>query len=299
MSLTGIFPALITPYDQDGAVSSTLTQRLVSTLNAEGADGYFVSGSSAECYLLSTAERMEILEATVRAAEGRPVIFHVAATDHRSTLEHAQLAADAGATAVCANIPTYFTYSDESLANYFRGVREHTELPLLAYYIPSQTGRLLTADFFLALAEDDTLQGLKYTSSDLGILSRIRAERPDTFTVLAGSDDTLLGSLAHGADGGIGSSYNLICGVYAGLFRAFRNGDLEEARRLQSVSVALLEEMGGWEFISFLKSVLRSRGLDTGQARSPMSAIPTELDDALTKRLQAKPELDPYLIRPL
>lgn len=299
MSLTGIFPALITPYDADGAVSPAINRRLVSTLNAEGADGYFVSGSSAECYLLDTRERMEILEATVEAAEGRPVIFHVAATDHRSTLEHARRAADAGASAVCANIPTFFTYSDQSLAAYYRDIREHTELPLLAYYIPSQTGRLLTADFFLDLAADNTLQGMKYTSSDLGILSRIRAARPDSFTILAGSDDTLLGSLAHGANGGIGSSYNLICGVYAGIYRAFGAGDLEEARRLQSVSIAVLEEMGGWEFISFLKSVLRSRGLDTGQARTPMSPIPTELDDQLAGKLAAKTQLEPYMISPV
>lgn len=298
MSLTGIFPALITPYEPNGAVSPALTHRLVTTLNAEGADGYFVSGSSAECYLLSTGERLEILEATVQAAEGRPVVFHVAATDHRSTIEHTRRAADSGAAAVCANIPTFFTYSDESLATYFRTLREHTGLPLLAYYIPSQTGRLLTAEFFLDLAEDGTLQGMKYTSSDLGIMARIRAALPDGFTILAGSDDTLLGSLAHGADGGIGSSYNLACRVYADLLRAFREGDLLEARRLQSVSVSLLEEMADWEFISFLKSVLRSRGLDTGQARAPMTAIPTERDDALALRLSRKPELAPYLIDP-
>lgn len=296
MNITGILPALITPYDREGRPSASLTTRLVTALNEQGASGYFASGSSAECYLLSTTERLDVLDATISAADGRPVIFHVAATDHRSTLEHTREAARHGAAAICANIPTYFTYSDESLAAYFRDIREHTDLPLLAYYIPSQTNRLLTADFFLDLAQDGTLQGMKYTSSDLGILARIRAAGPVDFTVLAGSDDTLLGALAQGADGGIGSSYNLICSAYVGIFDAFGRGDLEEARRLQSIAVSLLRTMDGWEFISYLKSVLRSRGLDAGQARSPMSPISSDHDDALRTALDSIPDLEEHLI---
>lgn len=301
MTLSGILPALVTPYDADGAPSAETTARLVRTLNSEGADGYFVAGSSAECYLLSTDERLAMLDATVSAAEGRPAIFHVAATDHRESLAMTQRAQEHGAAAVCANIPTYFTYSDDSLAAYFKELREHTELPLLAYYIPSQTGRLLTADFFLELAEQDVLHGMKYTSSDLAILSAIRAARPvgSGFTILGGADDVLLGALAMGADGGIGSSYNLICRVYASILAAHRAGDLDAARAHQAAAISLLRHMGGWEFISFLKSVLRSRGLDAGQARHPMSPIDAEQDRALIHTLEAEQNLVDVLISPV
>lgn len=299
MTFQGIIPALVTPYDSAGEVSLPLLQRLVRTLNAEGADGYFVTGSSAECYLLDTAERLRILEATVEAADGRPALFHMAASDHRDTLELARRAADAGATSISANIPTYFTYTAESLATYFRDIREQTDLPLLAYYIPGQTGRKLPADFFLELAEQDVLHGMKYTSADLSVMARVRAERPDDFAILSGADDALLGSLAQGADGGIGSTYNVICRVFAELYAAFRAGDLAEATRFQHLVMPVWNRMDGWEFIPFLKAVLRGRGLDVGQARKPMAQIPAETDQALAEALGGVPELEPYLIRPL
>ena len=299
MTFQGIIPALVTPYDSQGEVSLPQLQRLVRTLNTEGADGYFVTGSSAECYLLTASERLRILEATVEAADGRPALFHMAASDHRDTLELAHRAADAGATGISANIPTYFTYTDASLATYFRDIREQTDLPLLAYYIPGQTGRRLSADFFLELAQQDVLHGMKYTSADLSVMSRIRAERPDGFPILSGADDALLGSLAQGADGGIGSTYNVICRVFAQLYAAFRAGDLAEATSLQQLVMPLWNRMDGWEFITFLKAVLRGRGLDVGQARKPMAQIPDQMARELVQALEGVAELEPYLIRPV
>lgn len=172
MTFQGIIPALITPYDSDGEVSVPVLQSLVRTFNAEGADGYFVTGSSAECYLLDAAEQLRILEATVEAADGSPALFHMAATDHRDTLELARRAADAGADGISANIPTYFAYTDDSLATYFRSIREQTDLPLLAYYIPGQTGRRLSADFFLELASEGVLQGSSTARSRTGTWPR-------------------------------------------------------------------------------------------------------------------------------
>lgn len=61
----------------------------------------------------------------------------------------------------------------------------------------------------------------------------------------------------------------------------------------------LWNRMDGWEFITFLKSVLRGRGLEVGQARKPMAQIPAQTDQSLTAALEGVTELEPYLIRAL
>lgn len=298
MEISGIFPALITPYSDDGRINAPGTAQLVQALNKEGADGYFVSGSSAECYLLSFDERLAALDEVIAAAEGRTIIFHVGAGDHRETLRLARAAASHGASVVCANIPTYFSYSDRSLADYYRQIRDHTDLPVFAYYIPNQTGRALTADFFLRLAQEGVLSGMKYTSTDFSLLSFILAGLTDidSFTILGGADEALLPALALGARGGIGSSYNIACRIYRDIYEAFIRGDLVRAQESQRAACDVLENMSGWEFVSFLKAILRSRGYDVGQARAPMETIYKTRERELMTMLGGTPSTAESLI---
>jgi dihydrodipicolinate synthase/N-acetylneuraminate lyase len=296
MTVEGILPALVTPYDQDGALDCGTTAALVQALNAQGMDGYFVAGSSGEYPLLTTIARERLLAAVAAAAADRTVIAHVAAGDLRETLHLARSAADAGATAVAANIPTYFHYSDDSLRRYFRELRERTSLPLFAYVIPERTGRPLSAEFLLELAHEGTLQGMKYTATDLSVMAEVLADRPQGFSVLAGSEQTLVASLALGADGGIGASFSVLPGLFAELYSAFRAGRIAEATALQHRAAPALTELFQGEFIGSLKSALRTRGYAVGQARAPFAPCSEEEDARLSVRLEQISGLDRWLL---
>jgi N-acetylneuraminate lyase len=286
----------VTPYDADGEVDAAAAAGLVGTLNDRGTDGYFVAGTNGEYYLLDTAERERLLESVAGAAGDRTVIAQVAATDHRETLRLAAGAADLGADAVCANIPLYFDYTDASLMAYFRQLREQSELPLLAYYIPGFTGRVIDPEVLLELAREGTLQGMKYTSTEMGPLGRILTGRPDGFSVLVGADDVLLGALALGADGGIGGSYNLVSPLYAQMLADVRADRLAHATALQETACEFLHLMDGWESISFIKSALRGRGVDVGQARAPMTPIDAATDARVAAQVDGLEDLAPYLL---
>src|SRR5690625_7016987 len=58
VTITGMLPALLTAYDDAGQVSTERTTSLVSALNEAGVDGYFVTGTSGEYYLLSAAAQV-------------------------------------------------------------------------------------------------------------------------------------------------------------------------------------------------------------------------------------------------
>ncbi|MFC7464938.1 dihydrodipicolinate synthase family protein [Brachybacterium sp. GCM10030252] len=297
MTINGVLPALLTAYDHDGAVSVERTRSLVGRLNEAGVDGYFVTGTSGEYYLLSVQERLQILETVADVANGREVVFQVAHSDQRAVRELARRAADGGATAISASIPIYYGYGDDSLAAYFRDVRASSDLPLLGYTIPASTGRTLGADLICDLAAEGVLDGLKYTSSDLAVLARIRARVRDDFSILIGSDELLVAALSQGADGAIGATFNLAPKLYTELYRAVGAGDLTEARRLQEIAVGMLDALaGGGETFPALKSAMRSRGVDVGQARFPMAQHDGEDDARVAAALAEVDGLPEHLI---
>ncbi|HLR93193.1 MAG TPA: dihydrodipicolinate synthase family protein [Jiangellaceae bacterium] len=296
MTITGMLPALLTAYDQAGEVSTQRTSALVAALQAAGFDGYFVTGTSGEYYLLSPAERLLILETVAAGAGEAQVVFQVAASDQREVRQLARQARDHGATAISASIPIYYGYSDESLARYFRDVREASDLPLLGYAIPGFTGRVMGAELLTTLAAEGTLQGLKYTSSDLAILAQLRAGAPEDFSLLLGSDDLLVAAMSLGASGGIGATFNLAPRLYVELYRAHRAGDLAEARRLQELAVGMLGALADGEVYPMLKSAMRVRGLDVGQSRFPMAQHGPADDQRVAAALDAVEGLEAYLI---
>lgn len=300
MTIAGILPALLTAYDDAAEVSPQRTRALLERLNAVGVDGYFVTGTSGEYYLLSPEERLHVLETAAGSAEGRHVIFQVASSDQRDVRELARQAADHGATAVAASIPIYYGYGDDSLAAYYRDIREATELPLLAYTIPSFTGRVLGVDLLAELAEEGVLQGVKYTSSDLAVLARLRARTRTSatsdFSILLGSDDLLVAAMAQGADGGIGATFNLAPALYVALHRAITGGEHARAQQLQELAIGMLDALAQGEVYPVLKSALRSRGMDIGQARRPMAQHDAAEDARVAAALARVDGLEEFLL---
>ena len=63
MEISGIFPALTTPYREDGSVAVERFKENVSRYNSVGLAGYVVLGSTGESVLLSSAEGEALLAA--------------------------------------------------------------------------------------------------------------------------------------------------------------------------------------------------------------------------------------------
>ena len=81
----GIMPALITPLNEDGkTVNEKSTRELIEFHLSQGADGFYVVGSTGEGLVLPEEERMKMLEISVSQVAGRkPIICHTAAMNLR------------------------------------------------------------------------------------------------------------------------------------------------------------------------------------------------------------------------
>jgi N-acetylneuraminate lyase len=274
LPLRGLVAATFTPFRADGTIDLPKIKPVTDAVIAQGATGLYVCGSTGEGPLLSTAERMLVAEATVKAAAGRvPVVIQVG---HNSIVEAHGLAAHAqriGADAISATPPGYF--KPDSLANFIACIAHIAsgapKLPFYYYNIPLLSGVRFDMVEFLRKGGEEipTLRGIKFSDSNLHEMLACIEFDNGRYDILFGVDEMLLGGLAFGARGAVGSTFNFAAPLYLKIIAAFERGDLPEARRLQSLSAAMVRIMVGNGGRGGLKAAMSLVGADCGFSRLP------------------------------
>lgn len=281
-TLRGLIAATFTPFHADGRLDLPRIQPMVDAVIAQGAAGLYACGSTGEGPLLSTAERLAVAEATVQAAAGRvPVVIqvgHNSLTEARGIAAHAQRI---GADAISATPPGYF--KPDSLGNFVACIAHIAggapRLPFYYYHIPVLSGvRFDMVDFLReGGAHLPTLRGIKFSDSALQEMLACVEFDGGRYDILFGVDEMLLGGLAFGARGAVGSTFNFAAPLYQKIIAAFARHDLAEARRLQSLSARMVRIIVGNGGRGGLKAAMAFVGADCGFSRLPtVSCTPAQ-----------------------
>ncbi len=290
--LRGLIAALYTPFNEAGELNLNQCETIVERLLAEGVSGFYICGSTGEGMSLTTAERRDTTEAYVQAVASRvPTIIqvgHNSLREARALAEHAQ---HIGATVISATCPSYFKPNGlevlvKSMAEVAQGA---PDLPFYYYHIPSLTGVACDMVAFLQRAGDriPNLAGLKYTMQTVHEFQLCRALDDERFDVLWGCDEMLLSALAVGAEGAVGSTYNIAAPLYLRIIDAFERGDLDAARRDQARSAELIRTIAQWPFHPAMKEILKTLDLDCGPCRLPHPRLSSGETAELHKQLKS------------
>ncbi|HCM6056887.1 TPA: N-acetylneuraminate lyase [Klebsiella aerogenes] len=232
--LRGVMPALLTPFDAQQNIDRASLRRLVRFNIGQGVDGVYVGGSTGEAFVQSLSEREEVLEIVAEEAKGKiTLIAHVGCV---STAESQQLAAAAkryGFDAVSAVTPFYYPFSFEEHCDHYRAIIDSADgIPMVVYNIPALSGVKLTLEQINQLVTLPGVGALKQTSGDLYQMEQIRRAHPE-LVLYNGYDEIFASGLLAGADGGIGSTYNIMAWRYLGIVQALKEGDTAKAQQLQ------------------------------------------------------------------
>lgn len=273
--ITGLVAATFAPLKSDGVLDLERVPSLVDHLIENQVAGMYINGTTGEGMALSVAERCEVAEHYVSVAEGRLKtliqVGHECLPDAMALAEHAaRLRVDA----VSATPPCYFKpTSVDQLLDYLEPLAAAApEQAFYYYHIPAMTGVAFDACEFLAEAGKriPSLAGIKYSHTDLSTLLACLEFEGGRYDILYGVDEALLGALATGCRGAVGSTYNFAAPVYRRMWEAFDAGNLEEARLWQGRSVrlvrALVEVCGGRPGLKPMMSMI---GHDCGPHRLP------------------------------
>jgi 4-hydroxy-2-oxoglutarate aldolase len=279
MEFSGIFPALTTPYADDGAVSHEDLKHNIERYNATDLAGYVVLGSTGESVLLLQAEMDGILVAVKEsAAKGKILIAGTGAESTAETIERTKRAATLGYHVALVKTPHYYkpSYKPEVLVAHYRRVADESPIPVLLYSVPQFTGVALESPEVVLLAEHSNIVGIKESSGNVQRVAEIVAGAPPAFQVLVGSAPTVYPSLVLGARGAILALAAALPEKCVALFELVRQGHHEKARELQAVlaraSKTIVSETG----IAGLKYVMDQRGYRGGLPRLPLLPLHNE-----------------------
>ena len=268
-----ILPALLTPLDDKGDLNPASMAALIDRLVAEGVDGFYVMGSSGEAMLLSTGERKEAAAAALNQVNGRvPVIVQVGTTNPRESRELARHAAAHGASAVSSVPPFYYKYSMEELKRFYFDLAEAAGLPVLVYNVSLYTGVEFNMQNAGDLLTDPRILGIKHTNFNLYTLNRFKQSCPDKL-IFNGFDECLLGGLAMGADGAIGTTYNAFGPLAMRIRDLYVENRMEEALAAQNRLNDFVDAIVKVGAVIGTKEALRLQGIDMGPCREPNAPI--------------------------
>lgn len=276
-------PALITPFDSEHKINRSAVKALMDYQYNAGVKGFYVCGSTGEGPAISAESRMDMLEAAVEANRDRGVIIdHIGAPDFEDVPGLIRHAAETGADAISSLAPNfYFNYTDDEIVDYYRSICDITSLPLLVYATPLiKSGDIV--GLIKRITELPNVIGLKFTRSSYYELSLIKQLHGGDINVINGPDEMLLCGLSMGADGGIGSTYNIMPDWFCSLYDAFTAGDINKAREYQyriNRVIDVLLRFGETGAVKSVKAALRLMGFDAGNAVYPAREyLPSEMD---------------------
>ena len=274
----GILPAAVTPFDAAGRFRRDSFETLLLRCYDAGADGVYICGTTGEGALQPTRQRKEVAEAAVDLSPaGAQVIVHVGAPSTDEAVELARHAAKAGATAV-SSLPPVGGYGFAEIRAYYARLAEEAGIPLFVYYYPEIAPSLLGLDQLLEICAIPGVGGIKLTDFDLYRLSVLRREG---VTVFNGRDEVLAAGLLMGANGGIGTFYNLLPAHFVRLRASAEAGAWADAKATQDRINELIRLVASFPLMPAVKQILRWSGLDCGVCLQPRLELTTEQAERL------------------
>ena len=290
--LTGLVGAAFTPLRPDGSLNLAAIPAIVDRLERDGVVGVYILGSTGEGESLGREERLAVAEAYVRAATGRLAtivqVGHNSLAEARAFASHAQ---SIGADAISALPPSYFKPASEPvLVRCLASIAEGAPaLPFYYYHIPPLTGVDPDMDRFLAEAERHlpTFAGIKFSDQRLHVLDYCLRYGDGKYDIVYGVDEMLLGALAMGVRGAVGSTYSFAAPLYRGVIESFERGDLTTARHLQHLANRMIGTIIDCCGRAGLKAAMSPVGPEFGPYRLPQETVDAAALVRLREELQA------------
>jgi dihydrodipicolinate synthase/N-acetylneuraminate lyase len=177
MKWKGVMPAISTCFDENFAVDHNFMSRHCRWLLDQGCSGIVALGTLGEGATLTFEEKLQILRACVRAADGRaPVVAGVSSLSTSGAIELAIAAVDLGCQGLMV-LPPYVYQGDwREMKTHVSAVFEAVPVSCMLYNNPVAYGTdFLPVQIRELAGEHENLHAVKESSMDARRVSAIRA----------------------------------------------------------------------------------------------------------------------------
>lgn len=282
----GLYPAVITPMDADGAFNEDAFRKIVEFNIQAGVHGFWVAGGSGESVLLSEQENQRISKVVVDQSQGRVKnIMHVGAPTTAAAARMAERAALAGVDSVCALPASFYGTGENEAVEYYRTIGEAANLPLFVYNLPDATGLEFTPQLMKRIQDEvPQLVGLKHSAANFTNVWKFSRMGLACFK---GFSCLMLPALTQGSVGCVDGPPGIVPEVFLPIWDAYQAGDLNKAQKAQNRATEIFALFDGayGSYIGTLKSLMGKRlGINCGSPRPPNLPLTHKQDIRLWDR---------------
>jgi 1-pyrroline-4-hydroxy-2-carboxylate deaminase len=268
---SGVFPAITTQMEKGGALNLEATARHADALIESGISGLIFLGSLGENQSLAPEEKRRVMEAMVKAVNGRvPVLSGVAESSVAEACRYVRDCEALGLDGFMLMPPMIYKSPDVAESLYhFRTVAKSTGLPIIIYNNPISYGHDITPELFAKLSNQKNFVALKESSGNTRRITDIKNAVGDRYAIFTGVDDLALESAILGIDGWVAGSGIAFPAENQYFWDLTRAGKWDEARKIYSWFTPLLHLDTHPKFVQYIKLAVQECGLGEEWTRPP------------------------------
>lgn len=274
MKLSGVMPALVTPFDAAGKIDFKAFEKLLVHLREAGVTGWVPNGSTGEYFSQSTDERREVLQFVKDFAKpGEILIAGTNAPATREVIEQTEMAKDIGYDTVLLAPPFYTRPTQDELTRHYEAVLSAVDVSLVLYSYPAKDGSDISFELMDHFADNPRVIGIKESSGVLQRAIDIASRYEGKIQLVSGSDDIALDFMFWGAESWICGPSNCMAKACCDLDRTYKSGDLSKARDMMKVLYRAMNILESGKFVQKIKYGCELQGLPVGECRAPLGAL--------------------------
>jgi 4-hydroxy-2-oxoglutarate aldolase len=292
VNLHGIFPPIPTPF-LNGKVAYNKLESNIEKWSKTGIKGFIVLGSNGEYVYLSEEEKRKVVETVVQSSPDDLLV--IAGSGCESTEETLKLTRDCaklGAHAALVITPHYYgdKMSADVLIKHYTVIADNSPIPIILYNVPKFTHISLTVNTVSTLSEHPNIIGIKESSGNVNLLGEFLNNVGEDFDVLVGTAGVLFGALSIGCSGGVLALANITPANCVKIFELVKEGNFEEAKKIQLRMIPVNKAITATYGISGLKAALDMLGYFGGNPRLPLP-LSTEIERSEIREILKRAEL--------
>jgi len=284
----GVMTALVTPFDENGAIDEEALRAHIDRQIKAGVDALVPAGTTGEAATLNMDEHKRVIRLTVEQAGGRvPVIAGTGSNSTDESIELTRAAEDLGADAALLISPYYIKPSQEGIYQHYRAVAEAVHLPQILYNVPGRTQSNMLPETVGRLSRIANIVGLKDATADMAQLTRTMLACEGRIEFYSGDDATVLPLMALGGVGVISVVSNVVPATMKRLVKAMREGKLDAACALHRQLLPLTDAMFVESNPVPVKGACAMLGWMRGSLRLPLVPMSEASRQAVRQAMQA------------
>ena len=289
----GVVVPTVTPLTSDFKIDRDAVERMMAEFRSWQVTP-FILGTTGEAASLSQSVKQDYLQTAAGLKQPGEVLYAgISSNVLEESVSFAQRCFDAGVDVVVATLPNYYPLTPAQMKAYFEQLADKVQGPLMIYNIPPTVHMSIPLDIVEQLSYHPNIVGLKDSErNEERLLAALQlcANRAD-FSYFAGWAAQSVQSLLKGGDGIIPSTGNFVPGLYAELYKAVMEGNMERALVLQQQSDDVGNVYQGGrtlgESLWALKVLMKKAGICETYMMPPLHQLSDEEEQKVINALEA------------